>query len=229
MSADPLGMGAADLTNPQSLNQYSYVINNPMNLVDPTGMDFEDLGLGGGDFGGGFGGGGCDFCEQPPIPVLSPSLPGPFGGLPGTNSPFPTPGGGFNWQNWLFGPMCQAKFAGLPNPCIQDANGPLGSCTYTNGKGETVTNNQSTEAACNEDQGKFKAESEPGWCTALNHAGNTVVALGGVVFLWGTLADAGVVTAPAGVISQASGGIGMTVGGIAIGIADAGMALGICH
>jgi hypothetical protein len=74
-----------------------------------------------------------------------------------------------------------------------------------------------------------KPEPKPGWCTALNHAGNTTVALGGATFLWGTLADAGVVTAPAGVALQASGGIGMAVGGIGIGIADAGLALGICH
>jgi hypothetical protein len=74
-----------------------------------------------------------------------------------------------------------------------------------------------------------KPEPKPGWCTALNHAGNTTVALGGATFLWGTLADAGVVTAPAGVALQASGGIGMAVGGIGIGIADTGLALGICH
>ena len=67
-----------------------------------------------------------------------------------------------------------------------------------------------------------KPEPKPGWCTALNHAGNTTVALGGATFLWGILADAGVVTAPAGVALQASGGIGMAVGGIGIGIADAG-------
>ncbi|MGH9568427.1 MAG: hypothetical protein ACRD4F_02225 [Candidatus Angelobacter sp.] len=72
-------------------------------------------------------------------------------------------------------------------------------------------------------------EPKPGWCTALVHAGNTTVALGGVVFLWGTLAAAGEVTAPAGIVSQASGGIGMAVGGIGIGIGDAGQALGICH
>ena len=74
-----------------------------------------------------------------------------------------------------------------------------------------------------------KPEPKPGWCTALVHAGNTTVGLGGVVFLWGTLADAGVVTAPAGVVSQASGGIGMAVGGIGIWIGDTGQALGICH
>ncbi|HKX27213.1 MAG TPA: S8 family serine peptidase [Blastocatellia bacterium] len=40
MQPDPLGLGAADLTNPQSLNLYAYVGNDPVNSVDPNGMDF---------------------------------------------------------------------------------------------------------------------------------------------------------------------------------------------
>jgi len=66
MSPDPLGMGAADLTNPQSLNQYSYVGNNPTNVSDPNGMDWG---------WGGFGGIGsdCVWCEQGPS--LGGSLP----------------------------------------------------------------------------------------------------------------------------------------------------------
>ena len=38
VQADPLGMGAADLTNPQSLNTFSYVRNDPANLADPLGL-----------------------------------------------------------------------------------------------------------------------------------------------------------------------------------------------
>ena len=39
MQPDPLGLAAADRTNPQSLNQYSYVHNDPMNFVDPDGLN----------------------------------------------------------------------------------------------------------------------------------------------------------------------------------------------
>jgi len=35
MTPDPL---AGDTTNPQSLNRYAYVINNPTNLIDPLGL-----------------------------------------------------------------------------------------------------------------------------------------------------------------------------------------------
>ena len=39
MSPDPLG---GDLTNPQSLSRYSYVLNNPLTNTDLTGMDSWD-------------------------------------------------------------------------------------------------------------------------------------------------------------------------------------------
>src|SRR2546426_6995193 len=38
MSPDPLG---GHLFDPQTLNKYSYVRNNPLTLVDPTGLDAE--------------------------------------------------------------------------------------------------------------------------------------------------------------------------------------------
>ena len=38
MSPDPSGLVFADPSNPQSLNLYSYVRNNPLLLVDPTGL-----------------------------------------------------------------------------------------------------------------------------------------------------------------------------------------------
>src|SRR5207247_1916717 len=39
LSPDPLGMGAADPSDPQSWNLYAYVLNNPLIAVDPDGLD----------------------------------------------------------------------------------------------------------------------------------------------------------------------------------------------
>ena len=38
-SPDPAGFLAADASNPQSWNGYTYVLNNPLALVDPSGLD----------------------------------------------------------------------------------------------------------------------------------------------------------------------------------------------
>jgi RHS repeat-associated protein len=38
LTPDPY-MGSMDLTNPQSLNRYAYVMNDPMDLTDPLGLD----------------------------------------------------------------------------------------------------------------------------------------------------------------------------------------------
>jgi RHS repeat-associated protein len=38
-SPDPAGLGAVDPSDPQSWNRYAYVLNTPLNAVDPTGMD----------------------------------------------------------------------------------------------------------------------------------------------------------------------------------------------
>ena len=37
---DPIGMGAASLSNPQTLNMYAYCGNDPINHVDPSGLLF---------------------------------------------------------------------------------------------------------------------------------------------------------------------------------------------
>jgi len=41
LSPDPSGLAYADPANPQSFNLYSYVGNNPLKFVDPTGLHFE--------------------------------------------------------------------------------------------------------------------------------------------------------------------------------------------
>lgn len=38
LSPDPAGLGAVDLTNPQSLNRYAYALNNPTTFTDPLGL-----------------------------------------------------------------------------------------------------------------------------------------------------------------------------------------------
>ena len=62
---DPAGLAAVDLTNPQTWNRYAYVANNPLNAIDPLGMDMTEVcppseadcsGGSGGGYGG-YGGG----------------------------------------------------------------------------------------------------------------------------------------------------------------------------
>jgi RHS repeat-associated protein len=38
LTPDPAGLGAVEITNPQSFNRYAYVLNNPLSLVDPLGL-----------------------------------------------------------------------------------------------------------------------------------------------------------------------------------------------
>jgi RHS repeat-associated protein len=68
MSPDPYS-GSYDPTNPQSFNRYSYVTNNPLAHVDPSGLDDDpdcgddcDTTDGGGGGGGGGGTGGDRQC-----------------------------------------------------------------------------------------------------------------------------------------------------------------------
>jgi RHS repeat-associated protein len=42
MTPDPTGILSANLSDPQTLNFYSYVRNSPLSLTDPTGMDDSD-------------------------------------------------------------------------------------------------------------------------------------------------------------------------------------------
>ena len=59
---DPYG-GSYDLTDPQSLNRYSYALNDPVNLTDPTGLDPQD--------------------PAPPTPPTTPHID------PATGQPYP--------------------------------------------------------------------------------------------------------------------------------------------
>jgi RHS repeat-associated protein len=102
MSADPMLIG--DITDPQTLNRYTYVRNNPVNLTDPSGLCGDDFSLdAGGDCGsdcsfmcGGWsGGGGCppDWCgarepdEQRPTIPADANSGGSQGGCDGSGDP----------------------------------------------------------------------------------------------------------------------------------------------
>ena len=53
LSPDPSGWGAVRTNNPQSLNRYTYLMNNPMAAVDPNGLSCSiSDGSGGGDCSG---------------------------------------------------------------------------------------------------------------------------------------------------------------------------------
>jgi hypothetical protein len=94
LTPDPVG---GDLTNPQSLNRYAYVLNQPTTLTDPSGLVSIPPGFGGGSF--------CDprfgcapecdpltdiTCEPPlllPGPIIPPIGAGLGGGGGGTSAP----------------------------------------------------------------------------------------------------------------------------------------------
>lgn len=61
-SPDPTGISSVQTTDPQTWNRYSYVRNNPLTLIDPTGTHLDDcdawFGCGSGGGGGGGAGGG---------------------------------------------------------------------------------------------------------------------------------------------------------------------------
>lgn len=85
ISPDPLGIGAVDITNPQTFNRYSYVQNAPLSFVDPLGF----VGSVPGDPGSGGGG-------DPGNPFMPPGDPGTCGGATSGGGG----GGGDDWGNW---------------------------------------------------------------------------------------------------------------------------------
>ncbi len=80
MSPDPTGIFLGNLNDPQSLNLYSYVRNNPTSMTDPSGLqcdEFDSSDCGGCDFCIGIGisigwGGGGWGQTSPGPPIYSP-------------------------------------------------------------------------------------------------------------------------------------------------------------
>jgi RHS repeat-associated protein len=80
-SPDPAGLAAVDPGNPQSWNRYAYVLNNPLNFIDPLGLDCVDVVNpnssisttctvnGGGGGGGTVGPGQCAVIFDDDIPI----------------------------------------------------------------------------------------------------------------------------------------------------------------
>ena len=97
MRPDPYS-GSMDFSNPQSLNRYSYVTNNPTNAMDPLGLD------GDGNRGGPFGAAACT--------LLSGNGDEAFG-CAGMNS-ITRSGGGFSLG--ILGPGFGGGFGGIPIP-----------------------------------------------------------------------------------------------------------------
>jgi hypothetical protein len=78
MSPDPYD-GSYDATNPQSLNRYSYVLNNPLSLFDPLGLTDCNHG---------------EPCSVPTSPTSGDPTSGPTPTGPGENGPGSSGGGG---------------------------------------------------------------------------------------------------------------------------------------
>lgn len=120
MSPDPTGIFLGNLNDPQSLNLYSYVGNNPSSLTDPSGLGIGisvcvgDCGDDGGDggfgfgfgFGGGGGGGDWSWGAGPSGPSYFPANvgtnPNPPNGTLASDDPFSGETNPFGFSNEIF-------------------------------------------------------------------------------------------------------------------------------
>lgn len=89
-SPDPAGTAAVNPANPQSWNRYAYVLNNPTNLIDPSGLQ-----------AGPNSGMNCHDASRPPCSTQPAGNGGPTCTIDGISSPcsLATIGGTLNLNN----------------------------------------------------------------------------------------------------------------------------------
>ncbi|HKS82800.1 MAG TPA: RHS repeat-associated core domain-containing protein [Candidatus Acidoferrales bacterium] len=121
---DPAGLAAVDLSDPQSLNRYSYVRNTPTGLVDPSGMYYV-LECGGGRVAGGTDPGqyNCTFkwVEDEYYVNTSPTL----------NVPSPIGGGCFMYYGFSSTPICSGTQNTGGGPGLQEEIKPYMPAKFT--------------------------------------------------------------------------------------------------
>ncbi len=158
MSPDPAGNAVADPTNPQTWNMYPYVTNNPLTMIDPTGLDGEG------------GGSECDPNNASCVPYCGFDCVGGIGPptqLPnqltvnvfyGTITPttgLPSgilatgPGFDYSWLGLLtwagiLSPPC-SPLPGIGSPCFQDAGNitPANDCAFWDYECQTQSQSES--------------------------------------------------------------------------------------
>jgi RHS repeat-associated protein len=124
LSPDPLG---GDTTDPQTLNKYTYARNNPVNLIDPTGL-IPDPTCDGQESCGGYGGSLPCYAnpscfDPPPDPGTGPEGPVSLPSDVGSNINLPS-GEGSSGDPWVWG--CES--GGMP--CGMQFPVPGGNCTF---------------------------------------------------------------------------------------------------
>ncbi|HKW87402.1 MAG TPA: RHS repeat-associated core domain-containing protein [Candidatus Acidoferrales bacterium] len=231
-SPDPAGVAAANPANPQSWNRYAYVLNNPLDLSDPSGFGPEKVPPAVMEDGSGGEVDGCNefdwanaWCQQT-MKWEDPNW-----------SPF-----GINFNGVINGEYINYTFdtwdqyaewrttvaAGAQDPCVIANFGTSGN--YTGYTVNTFMKQQECSDLPITPQNPlggqwvppgftFEVDSKSGRVVSISPqdhsdhwnicAGAAVVAIYGLT--WGGMAQAGVITAPAGWVSWAIGGISLLV------------------
>jgi len=184
LSPDPLGWGAVSPADPQSLDRYAYVENQPMNEIDPSGQAACLVSIGGMWFGYDSGNDPCapgfkayqtdpqtvtsnansDSCsDSNPAACAPPSNLG-GGSIPGGASGSGAGSGGGAPSNAANPPACQATLLNMANQQLgTNFNSSNVSGSYMNGTAYNIIiqSNQLTAAQFNNiQQGRYTTS---GW------------------------------------------------------------------